>query len=94
MLSQLHRDFAGQGVNVVGIALDEPVRAQQFGRELGIDYPLLFGLADAMLVARRYGNDTGMLPYTVLVDAGGVIRWSRLGALDRAQLETQLTALR
>jgi thiol-disulfide isomerase/thioredoxin len=94
MLSQLQRDYAGQGVAVVGIALDEPRRALEFARELGVDYPVLFGLADAMVVGRRYGNRSGMLPYSVLVDEAGVIRWTRLGILDRGELETQIAALR
>jgi peroxiredoxin len=93
MLSQLQRDYAAQGFSVVGIALDEPQRAREFAEELGIDYPLLFGLADAVVVGRRYGNATGMLPYSVLVDASGVIRWTRLGVLDRSQVETQLASV-
>jgi peroxiredoxin len=93
MLSQLHRDLAGQGFAVVGIALDDPGRAQEFARELELSYPALFGLADAMLVGRRYGNRAGMLPYSVLVDASGIIRWTRLGALDRSQIEAELASL-
>jgi thiol-disulfide isomerase/thioredoxin len=94
MLAQVQQDYAGQGVAVIGIALDDPRRAQEFARELGIGYPVLFGRADAMVVGRRYGNRSGMLPYSVLVDSGGVIRWTRLGILDRGELEAQLAALR
>ena len=46
-----------------------------------------------MLVGRRYGNRAGMLPYSVLIDASGIIRWTRLGALDRSQIEAQLASL-
>ena len=46
-----------------------------------------------MLVGRSYGNHSGMLPYSVLVDASGVVRWTRLGTVDRDQLEAQLAAL-
>lgn len=93
MLAQLQRDFADRGLAVVGIALDEPGRARAFAESLGIDYHLLFGLADAMVVGRRYGNHSGMLPYTVLVDADGTIRWTRLGVLERSQVEAQLAAM-
>jgi thiol-disulfide isomerase/thioredoxin len=92
MLAQFQRDHAAS-LTVAGIAIDDPDRAREFARELGVDYPLLFGLPDAMLVGRSYGNHSGMLPYSVLVDASGVVRWTRLGALDREQLESQLAAL-
>ena len=94
MLSQLQQDHAGQGVTVVGIAVDEPERAREFARSLQLDYTVLFGLPEAMLAGRRYGNGSGMLPYSVLVDRAGVIRWTRLGAVQRGQLEDQLRSLR
>ncbi len=93
MLSRMQQQFAGQGVNIVGIALDDPERARQFAAGLGVEYTVLFGLADAMLVGRRYGNRAGMLPYSVLVDRAGTIRWTRLGILDRIGLETRLAEL-
>lgn len=94
MLSRLHGDFAGRGLSVVGIAVDEPARARAFANELDLAYPLLFGPGEAMLVGRRYGNASGMLPYSVLIDAGGIVRWTHLGAVTRKQLERQIAALR
>ena len=94
MLAELQRDHAQHGLQVVGIAVDEPERAQAFARELGLDYPLLYGLGEAMLVGREYGNASGMLPYSVLVDAGGIVRWTHLGALERADLEDGIAELR
>ena len=87
MLSELQDRYRDRGFRVVGIALDERDRAAAFARDLGITYPVLLGEADVVVTSRRYGNTTGMLPYSVLVDAKGVVRWLRLGALERAQLE-------
>jgi len=94
MLAELQRSHVQNGLQVVGIAVDEPERAQAFARDLGLEYPLLFGLGEAMLVGREYGNASGMLPYSVLVDAGGTVRWTHLGALDRAVLEERIAKLR
>ena len=94
MLAELQRDHAQNGLQVVGIAVDEPERAQAFASELGLEYPLLFGRGEAMLVGREYGNASGMLPYSVLVDAGGIVRWTHLGALERADLEERIAELR
>ena len=92
MLAEFQRDHAAR-VTVAGIAVDDPERARAFGRELAIGYPLLFGQPEAMRVGRSYGNHSGMLPYSVLVDASGIIRWTHLGIVDRDQLEAQLAAL-
>jgi thiol-disulfide isomerase/thioredoxin len=94
MLSRLQRDYSGRGLRVVGITVDDPVRARAFAQDLGLDYPLLFGTGEAMLVGRRYGNASGMLPFSVLIDAAGVVRWTHLGAIRREQLETQLAELK
>lgn len=93
MLSRLHLSDDGQGVQVVGIALDDPDRARQFARELSVRYPVLLGQADVVITGRRYGNSTGMLPFSVLVDAGGQVRWVHLGALDRDELMKQISEL-
>lgn len=94
LLADLQREFAGRGLQVVGIAVDDPQRAQAFAEHLALGYPLLFGMADAMGAGRRYGNRSGMLPYSVLVDDRGIVRWTHLGALSREDLETRLAELR
>ena len=94
MLSDLQRDHADEALQVIGIALEDPQLAQAFASGLALAYPLLFGLADAMLVGRRYGNRSGMLPYSVLIDARGIVRWTHLGIVDREDLEARLRELR
>jgi peroxiredoxin len=94
MLSLLQRDWSDRGVKIVGIALDDADRAREFVADMAIDYPILVGMADVVVTGRRYGNSTGLLPFSVLVDTDGIIRWTRLGALEREELERQILALR
>lgn len=93
MLSELRSKEEGQGLEVVGIALDDAERARKFAEELSIAYPILVGKTDVVLTGRRYGNSTGLLPFSVLIDAGGVIRWIHLGALEREVLLNQIRML-
>jgi thiol-disulfide isomerase/thioredoxin len=93
MLSELALGHADSGLQVVGIALDDAERAAAFAAGLDLAYPVLVGETDVVLTGRRYGNRSGMLPFTVLVDAHGVVRWAFLGALDRAEVEAQIAAL-
>ena len=87
MLSELQDTYRGRGLRVVGIALDERERAAAFAQDLGLSYPVLLGEADVVITSRRFGNSSGMLPYSVLIDPEGVVLWVRLGALERAELE-------
>jgi len=93
MLSAVYETYRGDGFVVVGIALDDPDRAASFARELGVSYPVLLGRTDVVITGRRFGNTSGMLPYSVLIDHEGVVRWTYLGALDRSDLERRLRRL-
>jgi thiol-disulfide isomerase/thioredoxin len=94
MLSRLQQEYAGDGLIVVGIALDDALRASEFAANLGVDYPILVGKTDVVLAGRQFGNATGMLPFSVLIDTRGIIRWTHLGALSRDRLEAEIQALR
>ena len=93
MLSELRQAYLGDGFEVVGIALDEVQAARDFVEELGIQYPNLVGSTDVMAAIRLYGNSTGALPYSVLIDRDGIIRWTRMGVLHRDTLEPEIRAL-
>lgn len=93
MLDQLHRQFSGLGLTVLGIAMDDVQQARDFALELGISYPVLVGMADVMATGRVYGNRAGLLPYSVLIDRDGIVRWSHLGELSRDALEEQIRLL-
>jgi hypothetical protein len=44
-------------------------------------------------VVRIYGNLSGVLPYSVLIDRGGTIRWAHLGELEREDLRGRIQYL-
>jgi len=74
-------------LNVVGIAIDEPGEIGEFVERLDIDYPILIGTSDVRETQKRFGNPGGMLPYSVLIDSRGIVRWRHLGELDEDTLE-------
>ncbi|HKL51620.1 MAG TPA: TlpA disulfide reductase family protein [Wenzhouxiangellaceae bacterium] len=74
-------------LNVVGIAIDEPGKVGEFVERLDIDYPILIGTSDVRETQAHFGNPNGMLPYSVLIDAQGIVRWRHLGELDEDTLE-------
>jgi len=93
MLVELHKAYQDRSFQVVGIALDDVQQAREFASELGVDYPILVGASDVMAVIRLYGNLSGVLPYSVLVDRQGIIRWSHLGELKAQELRQKIGEL-
>lgn len=93
MLMELRETHRESGLEVVGIAMDDVQRARDFVAELGIEYPNLVGATDVMMTMQDYGNQSGTLPYSVLVDREGVIRWLKHGVLEREELENEIMAL-
>jgi peroxiredoxin len=93
MLSDLHENMKDQGFSVLGIALDDVDQARDFVEELGINYPNAVGGADVMAVGVKYGNRAGLLPYSVLIDREGVVRWTSLGELEADDIEARITDL-
>lgn len=86
MLDALRSQWRNQGVEVVGIALDQPVEVQNFLRSLRIGYPVLLGDADTLSLMRSLGNRTGGLPFTVILDRQGKVVARLTGKLSEQNL--------
>lgn len=84
---KIQNKYATQGVQFVGIAIDQKSRVQTFVDEVGMNYPALLGDLAGIDLARRLGNPSGGLPYTVIVDRSGKIVTTQLGTLSTEKLE-------
>ncbi|NBB92057.1 MAG: redoxin family protein [Gammaproteobacteria bacterium] len=80
----------GDALAVVGIALDDPGPVANFVNEVGVDYTILVGQDEVLDVQSAWGNDVGAMPYTVLVDAEGVVRWRHYGEVSAEDLDRAL----
>ena len=90
---ELQDQYREHGLQIVGVAIDEPEVVRQFADTVGVNYPMLNGTLKATQLARAFGNSYGALPYSVLVDRHGVIRYVRPGELTRGRLVEQLKPL-
>lgn len=75
---------------IIGLALDDAGPVSEFVDELGIEYPIAAGSDDVMRTQRAWGNSSGALPYTVLVDGEGAIRWQHYGEVSQEELDEAL----
>lgn len=83
----LQNQYADQGLQFIGIAVDTPENVQAFFEQLPLNYPNLIGEAEAMKITSIYGNDIGALPYTVIIDRNGKIMFTRKGELPKQEAE-------
>jgi thiol-disulfide isomerase/thioredoxin len=92
-LSQLQREYAKKGIQFIGLGVDSEKNIQAFLQKVKVAYPVYvtgFGGAD---LARAFGNNAGGLPFTVVIDAKGNVRSTKLGQIDPAALRQTLDAL-
>lgn len=93
MLVQARESYAPQGVEIVGIAIDNAAKVREFAAAARITYPILLADGSGLDFMRALGNSAGGLPYTVFVDQAGRPARSKLGALTRAELDAILSQL-
>jgi thiol-disulfide isomerase/thioredoxin len=91
MLMQLQDDFGDRGLQVLGLAIDDPEPVRRFAEELDVNYLLLADLMPTLAVQEAYGDTR--LPYSVLIDRQGRIVYRKAGELTRAEIEAQLLPL-
>jgi len=81
--------LGNQGLQFVGIAVDNVVKVREFAVKYCMNYPVLIGEMDAIELTRVVGNERGGLPFTVIVDRKGKLIGTELGGLN----EQELTAI-
>jgi thiol-disulfide isomerase/thioredoxin len=89
--------FAGEegdrGVQLLGIALDEPAPVRDFLARVPVRYPTLIEAAGSTDSSVRLGNTRAVLPFSVLIDADGRVQRLRVGSFkDAADLRHWATA--
>jgi len=93
LLNAAQHKYAPEGVQIVGIALDNAANVGEFGRSVKISYPVLLAGSPAIDLMRRLGNASGGLPFTVLLDRRGRLAGRKLGAFSAADLDTAVADL-
>lgn len=88
--SRLQRQYAAQGVQFVGIGIDNPENIRAFVKATPVAYPLL--VADPA-ASQMPGLQIKGLPYTLVIGPDGRVQGSRLGRLDESRLNSILQRL-
>lgn len=93
MLVSLRNQYAPQGFEIVGIAVDNEANVSEFASKYKISYPILVADASGLDLIRALGNTAGALPFTVMLDRNGAIISRKLGILHRTEIEPKIKEL-
>ncbi len=89
---KLQTQYKDRKVQFVGLAVDTAENVRQFQAQYKINYPLLLG-DNILKISYDYGNLSGSLPYTVMINRKQQIIFSHLGELSEMELKTQIENL-
>lgn len=93
LLVEIQAEYADQGVQVLGIAIDETEAVVDFAADFAFNYPVLVGQEDAMDLGNRFLNGFIGLPFTAFTDRSGRILRVHSGEIHREQIVAILAEL-
>lgn len=91
LLDRAQKRLAAQGLQVVGIASDSADATREFLHDYPVAYPILINDPDrGGDVATRFGDNRGVLPFTVLIGRDGRVVAQRFGNFSERSLQAWL----
>jgi thiol-disulfide isomerase/thioredoxin len=90
---KLQKKYGGQGLQFVGIAIDQPEKVRPYAAELQMNFPVLIGRMDSIELTTTFGNRARVLPFTVIFGRNGAVAATQIGVLKEARLEALLATL-
>ena len=79
---------------MVGLAVDQLEPVREFLRQHPVAFSIGMAGLDGIDLARRLGNTSGALPFSLVFDRTGRAVGSKLGAIEPADLEAWVRAQR
>lgn len=86
----MQRAYKTQGLQFIGIAIDQTRPVVHYAQDVGINYPILLARQTGADLSKKYGNHLGALPFTAIVDRHGKVVFTKAGPLKRTELEAAI----
>lgn len=90
LLDRFASTWAGKGLQVVGVALDDDDAVRAYLKDNPVAYPILVHASNDADPALIFGDTRGVLPYSVLLGRDGRILDQRMGSFSQASLTAWL----
>ena len=92
LLDAFFQQNHAKGWQMIGLAIDQPSQVRRYLSQKPVSYPIgLAGLQGPEL-ARQLGNESGALPFTLVLKANGDVLQSKRGKLSEEEIQNWLKA--
>ena len=92
-LTKTQEKYRKRGLTVIGIGLEDKAESvRDFMKAYEMDYTVLLAKSGGIELMQALGNTRAGLPFTVAIDRRGEIVASKLGAMNRAELDAAAEA--
>ncbi|MCH2190655.1 MAG: TlpA family protein disulfide reductase [Gammaproteobacteria bacterium] len=86
LFETFYQNNKANGFQIIGIAIDNQANAQPMLDSMGITYPILYAEQTGIKLMELSGNQSGGMPYSILVDKKGTVIDLKLGQVHEPQL--------
>lgn len=90
---QLQSQLQAQGIQFVGIAIDDKENVMRYLQSIAINYPILIAGNGGIRLSQAFGNIIGAIPFTVIINPTGQILHRQMGELSADALKKILAEL-
>jgi thiol-disulfide isomerase/thioredoxin len=80
----------GDKIAIIGIGIDSATNIAQFSTKSRLKYPLLVAGMGGTELSRLFGNTSGSLPFTIIINAEGRIIYSKEGRFSLTEMKNKL----
>ena len=86
LLDRTAQAWAGKGLQVVGVAIDDLDAVRSYLKESPVAYPILLDVTNESDTSVIFGDTRRVLPFSVLIDRSGRVVEQKAGAFSQASL--------
>lgn len=86
--------YKSRGLQIIGVGLDEEKKLRNVQRSLEINYPVLISDPENnAALMKTWGNGSGIVPYTVVIDRAGRMIFTYHGQINQEMFDENILPL-
>lgn len=90
---KLQAEHQAQGLQFVGLAIDDAESVKNYQQTANVNYPLLIADQSGMQASKQLGNIIGAIPFTVIVNRDGKVAFRQMGEMTGDEVFAKLAPL-